>query len=74
MIKVPGTLPIEPTLSPELGVAGGVLILAGLIYGLIGLTSVQYVSKSSEIYNQLLISIAFIHSCPPDLWAALQSW
>ncbi|KAM0347107.1 hypothetical protein ACHAPU_005046 [Fusarium lateritium] len=68
-----GQLPIEPKLTPGWGVAGTILILTGVAYGLVGIKNRMIHTFFSTAFSASLgVAVLIVYVMKPEVSAALQ--
>ncbi|KAI0602858.1 hypothetical protein F4775DRAFT_598008 [Biscogniauxia sp. FL1348] len=69
----PGDLPLQPVLTPGWGVAGAILMLTGIVYGLIGIKNAWLHTFFSAAYlASLSVTVLIIYVMVPPVPVAIQ--
>lgn len=67
-------LPLQPKITPAMGVAGVILIAVGLVLAFIGVRKPWYLQFLARACEPQLTKVGSIFSCAQPAWSAWVSW
>ncbi|KAF1832797.1 hypothetical protein BDW02DRAFT_410562 [Decorospora gaudefroyi] len=68
-----GPLPINPTLTPAMGISGVILLITGLAYAIIGIKNQWvYISGSAAYLSALAVTVLIVYLMNPPVSNAIQ--